>query len=103
MMQSRPRRLPVYPGAYQQGLAYLQLHDATQAANAFRITTQSPGGNWANAAPFYAQAHWVWRGPMPWAVTRRPRRKPIRTSLPPGRTQWNLPMLLAAKKEYDAL
>ena len=44
----------VYPSAYVQGLAYLQLHEASQAANAFRLATQSPGGNLQTSAPFYA-------------------------------------------------
>jgi eukaryotic-like serine/threonine-protein kinase len=46
----------VYPSAFVQGLAYLQLHEASQAANAFRLATQSPGGNLQTSAPFYAQA-----------------------------------------------
>jgi eukaryotic-like serine/threonine-protein kinase len=47
----------IYPVGYVQGLAYLQLHDASQAASAFRGATQSPGGNLMQASePFYAQA-----------------------------------------------
>jgi eukaryotic-like serine/threonine-protein kinase len=46
----------VYPGTYVQGLAYLQLHDANRAINAFRSATQSPGGILITTAPFYAQA-----------------------------------------------
>ncbi len=46
----------VYPGTYVQGLAYLRLHDANRAINAFRSATQSPGGILITTAPFYAQA-----------------------------------------------
>jgi eukaryotic-like serine/threonine-protein kinase len=47
----------VYPGSYAQGLAYLQLHDAGHALEAFKAATQSRGGGFFSpAGPCYAQA-----------------------------------------------
>jgi serine/threonine protein kinase/Flp pilus assembly protein TadD len=94
----------VYPGAYVQGLAYLQLHDATQAANAFRITTQSPGGNLQTTAPFYAQAELG----LARAYVMGGDKAAAKQAYEAFFTTWknadaDLPMLLAAKKEYAAL
>jgi hypothetical protein len=94
----------VYPGAYLQGLAYLQLHDATQAANAFRITTQSPGGNLQTTAPFYAQAHLGLARAYAMGGDKAEAKKAYEAFF----TTWknadaDLPMLQAAKKEYAAL
>src|SRR6202035_2663904 len=45
------------PGSYVQGLAYLQLRDASHAQSAFQAAMQSPGGPLAAPAPpFYALA-----------------------------------------------
>jgi eukaryotic-like serine/threonine-protein kinase len=94
----------VYPGAYVQGLAYLQLHDFTQAANAFRITTQSPGGNLQTTAPFYAQAQLGLARAYAMGGDKAAAKKAYDAFF----TTWknadaDLPMLLAAKKEYAAL
>ncbi len=94
----------VYPGAYVEGLAYLQLHDATQAANAFRITTQSPGGNLQTTAPFYAQAQLGLARAYAMGGDKANAKKAYDAFF----TTWknadaDLPMLLAAKKEYAAL
>ena len=44
-------------GSYVQGLAYLQLHDASHAQSAFQAALQSPGANLTSATPpFYAPA-----------------------------------------------
>jgi eukaryotic-like serine/threonine-protein kinase len=94
----------VYPGAYLQGLAYLQLHDPTQAANAFRITTQSPGGNLQTTAPFYAQAQLGLARAYAMGGDKADAKKAYEAFF----TTWknadaDLPMLQAAKKEYAAL
>ena len=94
----------VYPGAYVEGLAYLQLHDATQAANAFRITTQSPGGNLQTTAPLYAQAQLGLARAYVMGGDKADAKKAYEAFF----TTWknadaDLPMLLAAKKEYAAL
>ncbi len=94
----------VYPGTYVQGLAYLQLHDATQAANAFRITTQSPGGNLQTTAPFYAQAQLGLARAYAMGGDKADAKKAYEAFF----TTWknadpDLAMLQAAKKEYAAL
>jgi eukaryotic-like serine/threonine-protein kinase len=94
----------VYPAAYVQGLAYLQLHDATQAANAFRLTTQSPGGNLQTTAPFYGQAQLGLARAYAMGGNKADAKKAYEAFF----TTWknadaDLPMLQAAKKEYAAL
>jgi tetratricopeptide (TPR) repeat protein len=94
----------VYPAAYVQGLAYLQLHDATQAANAFRLTTQSPGGNLQTTAPFFAQAQLGLARAYAMGGNKADAKKAYEAFF----TTWknadaDLPMLQAAKKEYAAL
>jgi eukaryotic-like serine/threonine-protein kinase len=94
----------IYPGTYVQGLAYLQLHDATQAANAFRITTQSPGGNLQTTAPFYAQAQLGLARAYAMGGDKADAKKAYEAFF----TTWknadaDLAMLQAARKEYAAL
>ena len=94
----------IYPGTYVQGLAYLQLHDASQAANAFRITTQSPGGNLQTTAPFYAQAQLGLARAYAMAGAKADAKKAYEAFF----TTWknadaDLAMLQAARKEYAAL
>jgi tetratricopeptide (TPR) repeat protein len=94
----------IYPGTYVQGLAYLQLHDASQAANAFRPATQSPGGNLQATAPFYALAQLGLARAYAMAGDKAAAKKAYEAFF----TTWKnadagLPMLLAAKKEYAAL
>jgi serine/threonine protein kinase/tetratricopeptide (TPR) repeat protein len=94
----------IYPGTYVQGLAYLQLHDAAQAANAFRITTQSPGGNLQTTAPFYAQAQLGLARAYAMGGDKADAKKAYEAFF----TTWknadpDLAMLQAAKKEYAAL
>jgi len=94
----------VYPGTYVQGLAYLQLHDATQAANAFRITTQSPGGNLQTTAPFYAQAQLGLARAYAMGGNKADAKKAYEAFF----TTWknadaDLAMLQAARKEYAVL
>jgi len=94
----------IYPGTYVQGLAYLQLHDAAQAANAFRITTQSPGGNLQTTAPFFAQAQLGLARAYAMGGDKADAKKAYEAFF----TTWknadpDLAMLQAAKKEYAAL
>jgi serine/threonine protein kinase/Tfp pilus assembly protein PilF len=94
----------IYPAAYVQGLAYLQLHDASQAANTFRPATQSPGGSLQATAPFYAQAQLGLARAYAMAGNKADAKKAYEAFF----TTWknadaDLPMLLAAKKEYAAL
>jgi tetratricopeptide (TPR) repeat protein len=94
----------IYPGTYVQGLAYLQLHDATQAANAFRITTQSPGGNLQTTAPFYAQAQLGLARAYAMGGNKADAKKAYEAFFATWKNaDPDLVMLQAARKEYAAL
>jgi eukaryotic-like serine/threonine-protein kinase len=94
----------IYPGAYVQGLAYLQLHNASHAVSAFRLATQSPGGILQTTAPFYAQAQLGLARAYAMGGDKADAKKTYDAFF----TTWknadaDLPMLQAAKKEYAAL
>jgi eukaryotic-like serine/threonine-protein kinase len=94
----------IYPVAYVQGLAYLQLHDASQAASAFRGAIQSPGGNLQTTAPFYGQAQLGLARAYAMGGDKADAKKAYEAFF----TTWkdadtDLPTLVAAKKEYAAL
>ena len=94
----------VYPSAYVQGLAYLQLHEASQAANAFRLATQSPGGNLQTTAPFYAQAQLGLARAYAMGGDKANAKKAYEAFFATWKdADADLPMLVAAKKEYAGL
>ena len=94
----------VYPSAYVQGLAYLQLHEASQAANAFRLATQSPGGNLQTTAPFYAQAQLGLARAYAIGGDKASAKKAYDAFFATWKdADADLPMLVAAKKEYAGL
>ncbi len=93
-----------YPGSYLQGLGYLQLHDASHAVSAFRAAMQSPGGNLTTGAPFYAQAQLGLGRAYAMGGDKANAKKAYEGFF----LVWkdadpDLPMLVAAKKEYAAL
>ena len=94
----------VYPSAYVQGLAYLQLHEASQAANAFRLATRSPGGNLQTTAPFYAQAQLGLARAYAMGGDKPSAKKAYDAFFATWKdADTDLPMLVAAKKEYAGL
>ena len=94
----------VYPSAYVQGLAYLQLHEASQAANAFRLATQSPGGNLQTTAPFYAPAQLGLARAYAMGGDKANAKKAYEAFFATWKNaDADLPMLVAAKKEYAVL
>ena len=94
----------IYPVAYVQGLAYLQLHDASQAASAFRGAIQSPGGNLQTTAPFYAQAQLGLARAYAMGGDKADAKKAYEAFFVTWKdADTDLPMLVAAKKEYAAL
>ncbi len=94
----------VYPSAYVQGLAYLQLHQASQAANAFRLATQSPGGNLQTTAPFYAQAQLGLARSYAMGGDKANAKQAYEAFFATWKNaDADLPMLVAAKKEYAVL
>ena len=95
----------IYPAAYVQGLAYLQLHDAQNAITAFKSATQYRGstllGGWA---PFYAQAQLGLARAYAMAGDKVDAKKAYEAFfLTWKNADADLPMLVAAKKEYAAL
>ena len=95
-----------YPASYVQGLAYLQLHDATQAQGAFQAAMQFPGSSlltWGNPT-YYAPAQLGLARAYAMSGDKANAKKAYDAFF----VNWknadaDLPMLLAAKKEYAAL
>ncbi len=97
----------IYPGSYAQGLAYLQLHDASHAVSAFQSALHSRGGSFFGIAPIppsYAQAQLGLARAYAMAGDKANAKKAYEAFL----LTWkdadpDLPMLVAGKKEYAAL
>jgi eukaryotic-like serine/threonine-protein kinase len=94
----------IFPGSYVQGLAYLQLHDAAHALSAFQSAMRSRGNLNAPAPPFYAQAQLGMARAYAMGGDKANAKKAYQDFL----TTWkdadtDLPMLVAAKKEYASL
>jgi tetratricopeptide (TPR) repeat protein len=95
----------IYPGSYVQGLAYLQLHDAGHALNAFKAAMQSRGGSLLSAAgPFYAPAQLGLARAYAMGGDKANAKKAYEAFFLTWKdADADLPMLVAAKKEYAAL
>jgi serine/threonine protein kinase/tetratricopeptide (TPR) repeat protein len=96
----------LYPGSYVQGLAYLQLHDAGNAVKAFQAATKTPAGSLA------ASQSTVFNGPaqlgMARAYAMAGDKAEAKKAYEKLFVMWknadaDLPMLVAAKKEYAGL
>jgi tetratricopeptide (TPR) repeat protein len=94
----------IAPGSYVQGLAYLQLHDAGHALSAFQAATQFPGGGIVSLAPFYAQAQLGLARAYAMGGDKANAKKAYEAFLLTWKNaDADLPMLVAAKKEYAGL
>jgi len=95
----------VYPGTYVQGLAYLQLHDAGHALSAFKAAMQSPvGGLVSPVGPFYGQAQLGLARAYAMSGDKADAKKAYEAFFLTWKdADADLPMLVAAKKEYAAL
>jgi serine/threonine protein kinase/tetratricopeptide (TPR) repeat protein len=95
----------LFPGTYVQGLAYLQLHDASHALSAFKSAMQSPmGGLLSPAGPFYAQAQLGLARAYAMSGEKAEAKKAYEAFFVTWKdADADLPMLVAAKKEYAAL
>jgi eukaryotic-like serine/threonine-protein kinase len=94
----------IFPAAYLQGLAYLQLHDAGRAVNEFQKATSSPGGNLQATTIFYAQAQLGLARAYAMSGDKADAKKAYEAFFATWKTaDADLPMLQAAKKEYAAL
>jgi eukaryotic-like serine/threonine-protein kinase len=94
----------IFPAAYLQGLAYLQLHDASRAVGAFQNATLSPGGNLQATTIFYAQAQLGLARAYVMSGDKAEAKKAYEAFFATWKTaDADLSMLQAAKKEYAAL
>jgi serine/threonine protein kinase/tetratricopeptide (TPR) repeat protein len=95
----------LFPASYVQGLAYLQLHDAAHAQAAFRSAMRSPAGCLTSfCAGFYAQAQLG----LARSYVLGGDKVSAKTAYDAFFATWknadvDLPMLIAAKKEYAGL
>jgi serine/threonine protein kinase/Tfp pilus assembly protein PilF len=95
-----------YPASYVQGLAYLQMHDASQAQTAFQAAMQFPGSsllNWG-VPTYYGLAQLGLARAYAMSGDKANAKKAYDAFF----TTWknadaSLPMLVAAKKEYATL
>jgi tetratricopeptide (TPR) repeat protein len=94
-----------YPGSYVQGLAYLQLRDASHAQAAFQAAMQSPGGSLTvPAPPFYALAQLGLARAYAMGGDKVNAKKAYEAFFVTWKdADADLPMLVAAKQEYAAL
>jgi serine/threonine protein kinase/tetratricopeptide (TPR) repeat protein len=94
-----------YPASYVQGLAYLQLHDATHALSAFQAAIRANAGTiQLGYVPYRAQVQFG----LARAYAMGGDKASAKKAYEAGFVIWKdadaaLPMLLAAKKEYAAL
>jgi eukaryotic-like serine/threonine-protein kinase len=94
----------IFPGSYVQGLAYLQLHDAGQAVSAFQQAMQSRGGGLIWNLPIYAQAQLGLARAYAMGGDKANSKKTYEGFFVTWKNaDVDLPMLVAAKKEYAAL
>jgi len=93
-----------YPASYVQGLAYLQLHDAGHAVSAFQQAMQSRGGILLSGLPAYAQAQLGLARAYAMGGDKPNAKKAYEAFFVTWKdADADLPMLVAAKKEYAAL
>ena len=92
-----------YPASYVQGLAYLQVHDAGNAVNAFKAVTQYPAGMLTGGigTSCYPQAQLGLARAYVMAGDKADAKKAYEALFEAWKNaDADLPMLLAAKKEY---
>jgi hypothetical protein len=94
----------LYPGSYVQGLAYLQMHNGALAVSAFQSALRSKVSIAQGNAPFYAQAQLG----LARAYAMTGNKANAKQNYEAFFLTWkdadtDLPMLLAARKEYAAL
>ncbi len=94
----------LFPGTYVQGLAYLQMHDAAHAKSAFESALQSRGNMVWPFPPFYAEAQLGLARSYAMGGDKADAKKAYEAFFATWKdADADLPMLVAAKKEYAAL
>jgi eukaryotic-like serine/threonine-protein kinase len=93
-----------YPGSYVQGLAYLQLHDGAHALSAFQAAYRANSGMLLAVAPFRAQVELGLARSYAMGGDKLSAKKAYEAFFATWKdADSDLPMLVAAKKEYSAL
>jgi eukaryotic-like serine/threonine-protein kinase len=94
-----------YPASYVQGLAYLQLHDAARALSAFQAAVRANAGTvQLGYAPYRAQVQFGLGRAYAMGGDKTSAKKAYEAGLAIWKdADADLPMLVAAKKEYAAL
>ena len=95
-----------FPASYLQGLAYLELHDGARAVNAFEAAKRARSGAAMNTffPPFWAQVQLGLARAYAMAGNKVEARKAYDAFFAIWKNaDGDLPMLVAAKKEYAAL
>jgi serine/threonine protein kinase/tetratricopeptide (TPR) repeat protein len=94
-----------YPASYVQGLAYLQLHDASHALGAFQTAARANAGSITNWwAPYLAQLQLGLARAYAMGGDKASAKKSYEAFFATWKdADADLPMLVAAKKEYAAL
>jgi eukaryotic-like serine/threonine-protein kinase len=94
-----------YPASYLQGLAYLQLHDAGHALGAFQTATRANAGTLQTvSAPYAAQVQLGLARAYAMGGDKPAAKKAYEAFFATWKNaDADLPMLLAAKKEFAAL
>ena len=94
-----------YPASYVQGLAYLQLHDAGRALSAFQTASQANSGTLQiGSAPYLAQLQLGLARAHAMGGDKASAKKAYEAFFVTWKNaDLDLPMLVAAKKEYAAL
>jgi len=93
-----------YPGSYVQGLAYLQLHDASHALSAFQAATRANSGMLLSVAPYRAQVLLGLARAYAMGGDKASAKKAYEAFFATWKdADADLPMLVAAKKEYATL
>jgi eukaryotic-like serine/threonine-protein kinase len=93
-----------YPGSYVQGLAYLQLHDAAHALSAFQAATRANSGMLLSVAPYRGQVQLGLARAYAMGGDKPNAKKAYEAFFLTWKdADADLPMLVAAKKEYAAL
>ncbi len=95
-----------YPASYLQGLAYLQMHDASNAVNAFKAATQHRAAMLVSGlgVPSYPVAQLGLARAYAMAGDKADAKKAYEALFEVWKNaDADLPMLVAAKKEYAGL
>jgi eukaryotic-like serine/threonine-protein kinase len=98
----------IYPASYVQGLGYLQLHDGARAVTAFKEATKWPGAGFSGVGGLQPMTYAVAQLGLARAYVMTGDKANAKKAYEALFVTWknadaDLPLLVAAKKEYAAL